>query len=137
MREPAARRALYRGDKHLATAWQNDDGSWSWRLAGNRGFHTCAIDMDAAQRAARKAVSGKDRLQERLAPMSGWRTRGLEGSAAGVVATGVRGDPTVQRCVREAIGGVLCSARHSDGDAVVVSMEALEVLAHSILVDFE
>jgi len=70
-------------------------------------------------------------------PEPNWRTRGLEGSATGVVATGVRGDPAVQRCVREAIGGVLCSARHSDGDAVVVSMEALEALAHSILVDFE
>jgi len=60
MRAPAARRVLYRGPTHLATAWQNENLTWSWRLAGSRGWRSTALDQDTACRATRKAVRDEE-----------------------------------------------------------------------------
>lgn len=56
MTAPAARRVLFRGAQRLATAWEDEDGTWSWRLEGERRNYGPEPDQASAQREAKSAA---------------------------------------------------------------------------------
>ncbi len=56
MRAPSAKRVLFRGPKRLATAWENEDTTWSWRLEGERQSYGPEPDQKSAERAARSEI---------------------------------------------------------------------------------